>query len=62
MLPLKALEKNLSHLFLLASGIAGNPWLSLACRHIILISASFVVLFLCVFMSSSLCAYLCLFF
>lgn len=40
MLFLKALGVNLFHAFLLPSGLASNPWSSLACRHISPISTS----------------------
>lgn len=39
---LKALGENLFQAFLLVSGVASNPWLSLACRHATPISASVI--------------------
>ena len=38
-LSLKALEDNLFHAFLLASGVAGKSWHSLSYRHITLVTA-----------------------
>lgn len=59
---LKALGEKLSQAWLLASGFAGNSWLSLAWRHTAPVSGSFVTWCSpCVFISSSLCACLCLF-